>query len=225
MLSNRQAISQLRDLIKERSADSTYTNQFLYQILSKHAKWLIRRETRAGRIYRSVSLFQTLKCFEVMEASTIEGCDIDIKCKIYRTVAKLPSAWEDANGLMIKEVKSIDGSHVFAQISPSQWVNLNTSPYSKYSKSNYYFYSNGYLYFPKKAPKLINIVAYFIDDISQYCSCCEENKKCTRFLDQVFRIPEWIEAEVFAKALEELVGITKRMIEDEQIDSNTTRKS
>ena len=225
MLTHRQAISQLRDLIKERSADSTYSNQFLYQVLSKHAKWLIRRETRAGRIYRSVSLFQTLRCFEVMEAPMIEGCDIDIKCKIYRTVSKLPAAWEDAGGLMIKEVKSIDGSHVFASTSASQWVNIENSPYSKYSKSNYYFYSNGYLYFPKKAPKLINVVAYFIEDVSDICSCCDENVKCKRFMDELFRIPEWIEAEVFAKALEELAGVTKRMIEDEQIDSNTNRKS
>lgn len=226
MLTNRQAINQLRDSLKERNSDSTQSNQFLFRVLHKHAKWLIRRDASSGRIFRSSSLFQTLGCFDIIETSPIDGCcEIQTKCKVYRTAEKIPAAWEGPSGLMIKEVKSIDGSHIFSPTTPAMWTNIEASPYFKYNKANYYFYSNGYLFFPVKAPRQINIIAYFMDDVSTVGSCCKDTDKCLPFLDRTFRVPDWLEGEVFAKALEELAGVTKRLPEDEQLDANPTRKS
>jgi hypothetical protein len=161
-----------------------------------------------------------------METSPIdENCEIQTGCKIFRTISKLPELWESPSGPMIKEVKSIDGSHIFNNTSASAWPNIEHSPYFKYNTSQYYFYSGGYIFFPKKAPRQVNIVGYFKDDVSDKGSCANKDIKCKPFLDRPFRIPDWIEGELFAKALEELAGVTKRLPEDEQIDSNPTRKS
>lgn len=225
MLTNRDAISQLRDSLKEKSADSTYSNQFLYNILMKHAAWIVRREVSAGRIYRNNYIFQTLTCFDIMEVSPIDkDCDIKTACKIYRTVRKLPKLFQDENGAIIKEVKSIDGSEIFTDTNSSNWSNIESSPYFKYNKTNYYIYMHGHLFFPVKAPKKIVVVGYFVNDVSNE-GTCGQPKKCSKFMDDYFRIPEWLEGEIFGKALEELAGITKKMPEDEQIDSNPTRKS
>ena len=61
MSSKRNTIETFRDMLKERNADSTYTNKFLYEVLTKHAKWLIRREVAAGRRY-IVQKISYLKC-------------------------------------------------------------------------------------------------------------------------------------------------------------------
>lgn len=45
------------------------------------------------------------------------------------------------------------------------------------------------------------------------------------FSDSRFFIPEWIEAEMMAKAVELLVGVSKKLPEDQQIDKNVNRKN
>jgi hypothetical protein len=37
-------------------------------------------------------------------------------------------------------------------------------------------------------------------------------------------LPDWLEAEMFSKALEQLAGITEKIPEDEKIDKNPNRK-
>lgn len=228
-LTNRQAILQLRESLRERGADSTYSNRFLYSILHKHALWLIKREESSGRIYKNSSLFKPLKSFEVMEVSSIlsDCLTIETSCKIFRTVEKLPECWEDNDGYMIRDVTSVDllGAVSFSPTTMTAWRNIENGPYFKYNKSYYYFLLDNYLYFPQRAPKFVNILAYFKRDVSNYVCCGKEKtKECVKFLDEEFNIPGWIQGELFSQALQELAGITKRMPEDEQIDTNTLRK-
>jgi hypothetical protein len=51
MSTKRQVIESFRNKLRERNADSNYSNQFLYNTLTEHAKWLIKREISSGRIY------------------------------------------------------------------------------------------------------------------------------------------------------------------------------
>src|SRR6478735_12667225 len=114
MSTKRQVIETFRDELKERNADSEYTNQFLYNELLKQAKWLIRREVAAGRIYINSSIFQTLHCVPIVETSTTEDCcPVKTNCKIYRTRDKLPEMWLDTNGPVLKSVVSVDGTTDF----------------------------------------------------------------------------------------------------------------
>lgn len=226
MSTKRQVINSLRDKLKERNADSTYTNQFLYGVLLEHSKWLIRREVSAGRIYTNNSLFQTLGCTEVIETSTIDVCcPIKVNCKIYRTKNKLPKMWIDKNGPVIKTITSVDGTTEFFMTTPDAWQNKRKDPYQKMSDMKYSFFAENYLWFPENNPHRVNINGYYTDDIQHLSECHEEKKPCTRFLDTKFNIPDWLEAEMFAKALEQLAGITKRMPEDVQIDKNPNRKN
>ena len=59
--------------------------------------------------------------------------------------------------------------------------------------------------------------------IDTSCNPCKD-RPCTRYLDTRFMFPEWVEAEMFNKALELLVGVSKKLPEDNQIDKNPTRK-
>ena len=226
MSTKRKLIESLREKIRERNADSRYTNQFLYQTLLEQAKWIIRREATAGRIWGSSSLFQNFNV-RMIEVPLIDSClPISSNCKIYRSAEKLPDIWDDAYGPMLKSITSVDGSTDFFLTSALTWSNIKKDPYKKFANTKYSFYEDGYLWSPEHNPHFLTVRGYYIDDISlieSQCLDCDK-KDCIRFLDTPFTGPEWIEAEVIGKSLELLFN-SKRLQEDEQIDKNTTRKS
>jgi hypothetical protein len=226
--SKRDAIKQFRKTLQERSADSSYSNQDLYNALLMQAPWLIKREISAGRIYRNTYLFRTLPARDVIEVPTVPSCiRINTHCKIYRTKHPLPEAWVDNNGPVIKEVNSLDNSTRFTLISSSQWQDKINDPYQQYSTEKYVFYADGYLWFPKENPHKVNIRAYWKDDIrlvKEECEGCTSEKNCVKFLDTDFMVPDWVLAELFGKAAQALMP-SKQMQEDEQIDKNPTRKN
>ncbi len=227
-MTKRQAIDTFRQQIREKTADSKFSNQFLYNVLMNHAKWLIKREVAGGRIYTNNSLFQTLKCVDVIETSTIdECCPIKTNCKIYRTKNKLPEAWIDNSGPIIKSVTSVDRSTEFFYTSPATWLSKKIDPYQKMSKTKYVFFADNYLWFPLHNPHKISIEGYFLDlvKVEDMCNECEKDEDCVRFLDTNFLLPGWLEAELFSKALDQMLRGTMRLQEDEQIDKNTNRKN
>ena len=224
MSTKRDLIESLREKLRERNADSNYTNQFLYQSLIEHAKWLIKREISSGRIYRNTSFFQTLQCQDVIEVSKIDSCcSIETKCTTYRTKDKIPDAWIDNDGPIIKSVLSIDNSTSFQLISPSRWLSIKADPYQKKSKGLYTFFDGGYLWFPNVNPHKVNISGFWMDDVTNK-NGCSEKIPCIKYLDTKFPIPDWLEAEMMSKTISLLAGISKKLPDDEQIDKNTINK-
>src|SRR5882672_10977781 len=146
MNTKREKIESLRNKLRERNADSNYSNQFLYTVLIEHGKWLIKREVSAGRIWRNVAFFQTLRCMDVVEASVVDDCcPVKTGCVIYRTKDKLPELWQDDTGPLLKTVTSVDSSTTFFYTTPTSWQNKKNDPYTKKSDERYVFCSDGYL--------------------------------------------------------------------------------
>lgn len=227
MATKRQLIESFRDKLRERNADTTFTNQFLYNTLFEQARWLIRREVSAGRIYSNDSFFQTLQCVEVIEVSRIEDCcPVETNCKIYRTKNKIPDTWVDTAGPVIKSVTSVDGTMGFSYTTASGWITKREDPYQRQMDIKYAFFLDGYLWFPEHNPHRVNVQGFYVDDITNLDECdeCTEEKPCVRFLDTKFPIPAWLEAEMLNKALEQLAGITKRMPADNEINKNDARR-
>lgn len=226
----RQIISDFRKMLQEQSADSTYSNQFLYNALMNQGKWLVKREISAGRIYRNNSLFQTLGCVPIVETSTVDPCcPVKTNCKIYRTKNKLPETWIDSNGPVIRSITSVDGTTDFFYTDPITWQSKRNNPYYKMMDNKYVFPADGYLWFPEHNPHFINVIGYFTDDVSliETDACtpkCDDKKECTRFLDTNFMVPDWLHAEMFTKAFQ-LMLPTKQTVEDVQIDKNTNKKN
>lgn len=227
MSTKRQIIDSLREKLRERNADSNYSNQFLYQTLTEQAKWLVRREASAGRVWTSSSLFQNYTV-RIIEVSLIDSClPIKANCKIYRSAEKLPDMWEDANGPLLKSISSVDGSTDFFYTTSTTWMSKKKDPYRSKADTKYCFFEGGYLWIPEVNPHYVTTLAFFTDDISlakQDCVDCDE-KDCVRFLDTKFLGPEWIEAEMLAKAVELLAGVSKKLQEDEQINKNPNVKT
>lgn len=221
---NREIIAKLRKSIQEKDADSTFTNKFLYSKLKEHAKWLIRREITSGRIYRSKSLFQIAPCVPVVKASKINDCcPIKTQCTVFRTRYKLEDLWEDEYGPVITRVTSIDGSTEFTILSAKEYQTKKDNPYIKWVREKFAFYSDGFIWWENEAPKKVNVNGFFENDISTKYHCDNVQEDCIPFLDQKFLVPGWIEAELISKAVEQILGQTKRMPTDVNIDKNENR--
>lgn len=232
LTTKRQAIETFRKMLQEQNGDSNFTNQFLYNSLMNQGKWLIKREISAGRIYRNNSLFQTLGCQEVIEVPVTDPCcPVKTNCKIYRTKYKLPEMWIDNNGPVIRSITSVDGTTDFFYTDPITWQSKRGNPYQRMSNAKYSFPADGYIFFPEHNPGFANITGYFTDDIAlldvKPCSPaadCNEKKECVRFLDTKFLVPDWLHAEMYNKAFQQMFP-TKQLPEDAQIDKNTNRKN
>lgn len=225
-MTRNELISQVKNELKLNNADSRLTNKLIWSVISKHLAWLIKRESEKFRIMRLDSIFQTAKCIDVEEAPAIDDCcGVKSRCKVMRTKEKLPKIYEDSDGILIKSVFTIDGSKDFAGIKITDYMRKLENPHSKYDKGSYYFYNNGYLYFPKSKVRKVMVKAYFADDVTASCGCDDVEVPCTSNLEFQANVPEYLLGELMNQVLLELSGVTLKIQEDEQIDKNENRKN
>lgn len=218
-------ISQIKNELRLINADNSLTNKFIWSIITKHLNWLIKRESSKLKIMKQDTIFQTSKCVEIEAVPTVDECCAKIctKCKIYRTKEKLPELYEDGDGVIIKSVYTIDGSIDFSPIKLEEYSRKLENPHSKYDQSKYYFYNNGYLYFPKSSIIRVNVKGYFTNEIVNTCD--PEDKPCQSLLDTPTRIPKYFLGELMQAVLQELTGITLKIQPDEDINKNENRKN
>lgn len=226
MNTKRKIIESLRNKIRELNADSNYSNQFLYQSILEQASWLISREASTGGIWVNTALFQSYTV-KMIEVSLIDSClPISSGCKIFRSKERLPNLWLDKSGPMLRSVSSVDGSTHFFYTTSIVWSNKRKDPYKNKAQTKNCFFEDGYLWIPEHNPHYVSVLGYFEDDLSlatQNCTDCD-NKDCVRFLDTSFNVPPKLVAEILSKALQLLVGISRTIPEDLQINKNSTKR-
>jgi hypothetical protein len=220
-------ISQVRNELRIANSDSRLNDRFLWSIIEKHSEWLIKRESKKLRVMTQDTIFQTLKCVDVVDAPAVdECCGIRTKCKVFRTKDKVPELYSDDMGVIIKSVYTIDGSKDFSEITINEYMRKLENPHSKYDKSSYFFYNNGYLYFPKSTIRKVMVKGYFKSEIINDCEACPSDvDPCLPFIDTPVRIPTYLIAELLQHVLAELTSLTLKIQQEEQIDKNETRKS
>lgn len=189
-------ISTIRKQIKALNKDAFITDRFIYSLVLKHSAWLLRREDSLNKILRFNSSFQTLDYVELVEVDKIEaGCTgLKSDCTIMRTKEKLPSFLMGYWGPIIRTVSSIDGSEELDISTPSSYLKIANSKNYKYNKNKYYWFSDGYLYFPDIDWDAVKIDGMFEDDISFYK--CNPADSCVSKQDRAFNVPGYLQAEI-----------------------------
>lgn len=221
-------ISDVRTTLKENNVDSGLNDRQVWAKIKKHTNWLLSREVNKLKIMKYDTIFQTLKCVEVIDAPVIDDCcGVKSKCFVRRTKLKLPTMLESEDGVIIKSVFTIDGSQEFSPIKVSEYMRKLENPDSKYDKSLYYYFNNGYLYFPNNRDiKMVMVKALFEDDVVSNCDGgCDDYYDCSKPLYEMsFRFPPKLEGEIMSHVYQEF-GLYKQIIADEQIDKNENRKN
>jgi len=205
-MTNREGISRLRKVFKEIHADSRFTAKLAYSILLSVAKVLIKKDSERLKIMSQDHLFKKLRCLEVEEAPAIDPCcGIKSLCTVWRTKDKLPKIHSDTYGPIIRDIYTIDGFKTLTLIHAQDYARLAKNPWNKQKKDLYAFWSEDRLYFPNGAWKLVDVEAFWAENIAPFYKCQSE-EECERFLDQEFIVPGYYEADLFRLAEAEIKG-------------------
>lgn len=217
------AVSRVRNVLKGVKEDLFMTDRFIYSVILKYAKMLIRRQDNEMKIFRVQSLFKTLPCVELIEVDKVEACCEGIKsgCTIMRTKDPLPEVLDGAYGPIIRTVSSIDGSIIVYKTYPSAFVRLTNSSGYKYNKNKYYWFINGYLYLPNVSWESISITALFEENVSVYT--CLETDDCSLAQDRQMPVPEYLFAEIEQYAIKEILTAGQIPVDTSDDSQNVLR--
>ena len=215
-------VSRIRNTVKGVKEDAFLTDRFLYSLVLKYAKLLIRRQDNENKIMRFQSLFEKLPCVELVEVDKIEACcgGIRSNCIIKRTKDKLPTVLEGAYGPLFRTISSIDGSIQVYRTYPSTYTNMANLPSYKYNNNKYYWYLGGYLYFPNISWESVAVEGLWDESIAMYK--CEGDPCKPRQLDDT-HIPEYLFAEIEQMAIKDLLTIIQIPAENDDDNQNPLR--
>lgn len=213
-----ESISRVRGILKGTNEDSFLTDRFVYSIISKYTKVVLRKAQLQNQLMKHEDLFQMLSFVDLIEVDKIEADCAPIKsnCVIMRTEKKLPKIFNGSRGPLIRKVYSIDGSTDFIQISPVSYIAITNSTNYKYNKTKYYWFRNGYLYFPDTDIEAIMVEALWEDSLDGFCSTSDT--ECLSMQEQILSMPEYLFAEVEQMAEQEMTITLK--IPDNGADDN-----
>jgi len=215
-------VSRLRNIVKGVKEDAFLTDRFLYSLILKYGKLLIRRQDNENKIMRFQSLFEKLPCVELVEVDKIEACCGGIKsnCTIKRTKDKLPTVLEGAYGPLFRTISSIDGSIPVFKTYPSTYTNIANSTNGKYNNTKYYWYLGGYLYFPNIEWESVSVEGLWDKSIQLYL--CDGNV-CTPRQNEDTHIPEYLFAEIEQMATKDLLTLIQIPVENNDDNQNPLR--
>ena len=191
-----EVVSRLRNGIKAVKEDAFITDRYLYSIVLKYAKTLVRRQDNENKIKNMRSLFETLPCVELEETDKIDACCSGIRtdCKIMRTKDKLPTIMEGSYGPIIRSVSTIDDSLYFNPTFPQIFVSIANSPNYRYNKTKYFWFREGRLYFPNVMYDAVNVEALW-EDSTGYLKCEAKDQCIPRQLEKC-PFPDYLFGEI-----------------------------
>lgn len=191
-----EAISRVRNQIKSVKQDANVTDRFLYSMIMKHARFFMHRQDNLNRIMKYNSVFQTLSFIELVDVDTAEAeCHgVYSGCTFKRTKEKLPRMMEGYYGPLLRSISSLDLSQQVIPTFPMTFRQISKQSTFKYNTKKYYWYLNGYLYFPNVPWDAVKIEGVFEEDITRLN--CDSEDDCMYIQDQTINVPEFLFSEI-----------------------------
>lgn len=220
MISWNEAISRVKNGIKEANADSRLTNKQIFSSLMTKSQLIIQRESDKLNLIRIETIFQSLSCIEMQEVSVIDDCcGVDSVCTVMRSKYPLPEMFNDDYGSIIKRLTTIDESIEMMLTTPTSILRAKKDTNSKYDKTVYAFFRNNYLFITNKKYPVVKLEAYFKEDLAfnKIFKCGTSTNNCLRFLDTKWWVPQKLEDPIINMVIEELMNGYKKLLEDTNI--------
>lgn len=219
-----ESVSRVRNLVKGVKEDAFLTDRFLYSLIIKYGKLLLKRQDNENKIMRFQSLFEVIPCVELVEVDKVEACCSAIKsnCIIRRTKEKLPEVLEGTYGPLFRSITSLDRSIDVYKTYPATFTAMANTTTFKYNNKKYYWYLDGYLYFPNLLWDGVLVEGLFAESIN-YLKC-DDPDLCQLRQEDLIHIPEYLFAEVEQMVMRDL-GIFVQMPNDTQDDKQSALRS
>jgi len=214
-------ISQIRNLFKTVHQDNLYvSDRLIYSLIKKHLALFLYREDSKMKISQIRAIFTVLPCVELIDVDLVEANCLGLKsdCTIKRTKKKLPPLIQGFNMPIIGSVSSIDGRIFLTATTPAQYVKKANASDFKYNKTLYFWYLNGYLYFPNLTWDAVR-VEVVLDGVA--LDKDGQVDECAQAQDVEFGIPEYLMSTVQAEVIKDL-SLMFQIPKDPVIDKQTT---
>jgi hypothetical protein len=198
--------SRVRNVLKAVKEDPFLTDRFIYSLIMKYAKTLIKRESMTGEIYKYRNLFSEIPCLDLIEVDKVDACCIGIRtgCTFMRSREKLPELLQADDGPVIRAVTSLDYSQEAQQTYPTVYSTMTKTTSFKYNKTKYYWYLDGYIYLPNATWEGVRVQAIFDEDVSGL-NCAEDSRECVQEQDRELSIPDHLFSEIEQMVLQEIL--------------------
>lgn len=196
-----EAISRVRNTLKAVKEDPFLTDRTIYYSILKYGQSLMKREDNQLRLMKISNIFKTMPYVELIDIDKVDAACYGVYsgCYFKRTKEKLPEVLTGIQGPIFRTVSSVDGSIELFRTDPGTFVSMTKTTTFKYNKRQYFWYLDGYLYFPNLIWDAVKIEAIFENDVE---TC--DSDKCLIRQDQSLNIPDYLFSEIEQYVIKEL---------------------
>lgn len=218
-----EAVSRLRGALKAGSQDAFLTDRYIYSLILKYAQLLMRRQDHSNKLMKFSAVWQTLPYIELIEVDKVEAGCTGIKSGsfIKRSKDKLPTFMQGYWGPLVRTISSLDGTTEIQPTSPGSYISMTKTTTFKYNNTKYYWFLDGYLYFPNIEWDAVKLEGVFEGDTSKW-TCDVEDDCVPRYLQSMY-IPEFLFAEIENQILNTQLNTLKITPEDAHNKININR--
>ncbi len=196
-----EAISRVRNTLKAVKEDPFLTDRTIYYSIIKYGQSLMKREDNQLRLMKISNIFKVMPYVELIEVDKVDAACVGVYsgCYFKRTKERIPDLLTGIQGPIFRTVSSIDGTIELFRTDPGTWVSMTKTTTFKYNKRQYFWYLDGYLYFPNLVWDAVKIEAIFENDVE---TC--DSEKCTIRQEQDLNIPDYLFSEIEQYVVQEL---------------------
>jgi|TARA_R110001632_G_scaffold230843_1_gene368689 hypothetical protein len=196
-----EAISRVRNTLKAVKEDPFLTDRTIYFSIIKYGQSLMKREDNQLRLMKISNIFKVMPYVELIEVDKVDAACVGVYsgCYFKRTKERLPDLLTGIQGPIFRTVSSIDGTIELFRTDPGTWVSMTKTTTFKYNNRQYFWYLDGYLYFPNLIWDAVKIEAIFENDVE---TC--DSDKCLIKQDQSLNIPDYLFSEIEQYVIQEL---------------------
>jgi hypothetical protein len=196
-----EAISRVRNTLKAVKEDPFLTDRTIYFSIIKYSQSLMKREDNQLRLMKISNIFKVMPYVELIEVDKVDAACVGVYsgCYFKRTKERLPDLLTGIQGPIFRTVSSIDGTIELFRTDPGTWVSMTKTTTFKYNNRQYFWYLDGYLYFPNLIWDAVKIEAIFENDVE---TC--DSDKCLIKQDQSLNVPDYLFSEIEQYVVQEL---------------------
>jgi hypothetical protein len=196
-----EAISRVRNTLKAVKEDPFLTDRTIYYSILKYGQSLMKREDNQLRLMKISNIFKTMPYVELIDVDKVDAACYGVYsgCYFKRTKERLPEVLTGIQGPIFRTVSSVDGSVELFRTDPGTFVSMTKTTTFKYNNRQYFWYLDGYLYFPNLIWDAVKIEAIFENDVE---TC--DSDKCLIRQDQSLNIPDYLFSEIEQYVIKEL---------------------
>ena len=183
-----EAISRVRNTLKAVKEDPFLTDRTIYFSIIKYGQSLMKREDNQLRLMKISNIFKVMPYVELIEVDKVDAACVGVYsgCYFKRTKERIPDLLTGIQGPIFRT-------------DPGTFVSMTKTTTFKYNKRQYFWYLDGYLYFPNLIWDAVKVEAIFENDTE---SC--DSDKCLIKQEQSLNIPDYLFSEVEQYVVKEL---------------------